>query len=319
MRAYTKPYLEMREKEQHDFSFDNLYQPTAIADTVSNPAASWEKAKASGRFYERPAGPGASVISPEQKKVSYENQLKVERTVDLLSGQEVSANNPNARGQNLASARANLAAATAKADAAKSALESAKAELAQKQAEVDSAKAELDRLTHGEGAASASENPEDAPGANAGDGEKASVWTDAASQNGALYVNSWDKERADRTVNYGKPQDEIIFGDWNGDGVDTPMVRRGNTFLGTNRFSGLSQFQFTYGVPGDTILVGDWNGNGKDTIAVVRDNKVYVRNSLTTGVADKVYAYGNPDDTLVAGDWDGSGRSPPLIVDRRQM
>ncbi|WP_156181354.1 hypothetical protein [Actinobaculum suis] len=50
MRAYTKPYLAMREKEQHDFSFDNLYQPTAIADTVSNPAASWEKQKSPDDF-----------------------------------------------------------------------------------------------------------------------------------------------------------------------------------------------------------------------------------------------------------------------------
>ncbi|VDG79600.1 pullulanase [Actinobaculum suis] len=140
------------------------------------------------------------------------------------------------------------------------------------------------------------------------------VWAVENDARGVLYVNAWGQGKADRTVNYGNPNDEIIFGDWDGDGIDTPLVRRGNAFLGTNGFGGVAQFEFAYGNAGDAVLVGDWNGDGKDTIAVVRGNQVFVRSSLTSGVADAVYGYGNPTDTLIAGDWNGDGKDTLAAV-----
>ncbi|OCA93795.1 hypothetical protein ACU20_08140 [Actinobaculum suis] len=146
-------------------------------------------------------------------------------------------------------------------------------------------------------------------------GEKpAGVWAVGNDARGVLYVNAWGQGKADRTVNYGNPNDEIIFGDWDGDGIDTPLVRRGNAFLGTNGFGGVAEFEFAYGNAGDEVLVGDWNGDGKDTVAVVRGNQVFVRNSLTSGVADAVYGYGNPADTLIAGDWNGDGKDTLAAV-----
>ncbi|VDG76369.1 putative ABC transporter-associated repeat protein [Actinobaculum suis] len=142
----------------------------------------------------------------------------------------------------------------------------------------------------------------------------AGVWAVENDARGIFYVNAWGQGKADRTVNYGNPNDEIIFGDWDGDGIDTPLVRRGNLFLGTNGFSGVAEFEFAYGNADDEVLVGDWNGDGKDTIAVVRGNQVFVRNSLTSGVADAVYAYGNPTDTLIAGDWNGDGKDTLAAV-----
>ena len=40
----------------------------------------------------------------------------------------------------------------------------------------------------------------------------------------------------------------------------------------------------------------------------------YLRNSVTTGVADVVVAYGNPGDVPVVGDWNGDGVDTPGVV-----
>lgn len=124
---------------------------------------------------------------------------------------------------------------------------------------------------------------------------------------GILSTNSWTRGQADSSVLYGDAGDELFYGDWDGDGIDTPMVRRGNTFLGTNARTGAAQFEFAYGNANDAVLVGDWNGDGRDTVAVVRGNRVFVKDSLTGGAADYVVAYGEASDLLVAGDFDGNG------------
>ena len=108
---------------------------------------------------------------------------------------------------------------------------------------------------------------------------------------------------------YGSPTDIVYFGDWDGNGTDTPMIQRGSVFHVRNTTtSGAADFTFTYGNPGDRILVGDWDGDGKDTLAVRRSDWSYVRNSTTSGVADVVFSYGNPGDVILVGDWDGDGK-----------
>ena len=63
----------------------------------------------------------------------------------------------------------------------------------------------------------------------------------------------------------------MIIGDWDGDGVDTLAVRRGNTYFFTNGTNGgQADDVITYGRVDDVILVGDWDGDGVDTLAVRR-------------------------------------------------
>ncbi|MDK6591654.1 hypothetical protein, partial [Actinotignum timonense] len=67
--------------------------------------------------------------------------------------------------------------------------------------------------------------------------------------------------------------DEVLVGDWDGDGVDTFAVRRGNVFYVKNSLaSGEADSVFSYGRAGDEVLVGDWDGDGVDTFAVRRGN-----------------------------------------------
>ncbi len=86
--------------------------------------------------------------------------------------------------------------------------------------------------------------------------------------------------------------------DWDGDGVSTPGVVRGNSwFVRNSNTAGVADSTFTYGNPGDTPICGDWNGNGTDTPGVVRGNTWHLRNSNTTGVADITFTFGNLGDT----------------------
>ena len=47
---------------------------------------------------------------------------------------------------------------------------------------------------------------------------------------------------------YGRAADEVLIGDWNGDRIDTLMVRRGNKFYATNNLkSGDATITFSLG------------------------------------------------------------------------
>ncbi len=113
---------------------------------------------------------------------------------------------------------------------------------------------------------------------------------------------------ANTQFRYGDPGDTVYFGDWDGDGIDTPMVQRGNTFYARNsNTGGVGDMTFSYGNPGDVVLTGDWDGDGIDTLTVRRGHIYYVKNSITTGIADQIIGYGNADDMVLVGDWDGDG------------
>ena len=70
---------------------------------------------------------------------------------------------------------------------------------------------------------------------------------------------------------YGDRGDIAIMGDWNGDGIKTPGVVRGNTwYLRNSNTNGPVDIVFQYGDTGDIPVVGDWNGDGVDTPGVAR-------------------------------------------------
>ncbi|EPD28672.1 hypothetical protein HMPREF9237_00199 [Actinotignum schaalii FB123-CNA-2] len=121
--------------------------------------------------------------------------------------------------------------------------------------------------------------------------------------------NTWQATVADLVFSYGRAGDEVLVGDWDGDGVDTFAVRRGNVFYVKNSLaSGAADRVFSYGRVGNEVLVGDWDGDGVDTFAVRRGNVFYVKNSLASGAADTVFSYGRASDATLAGDFDGDGR-----------
>ncbi|WP_226924866.1 glycoside hydrolase family 3 protein [Georgenia satyanarayanai] len=126
---------------------------------------------------------------------------------------------------------------------------------------------------------------------------------------GFFLTNGWTGGDADYAFQYGRHTDEVLVGDWDGDGRDSITVRRGNQYFVNNApTGGPAERVVTYGKADDVVLVGDWNGDGTDTLAVRRGATYHVKNSLRSGDADHVVVYGREGDAVVVGDWDGDGR-----------
>ncbi|MCD7981148.1 MAG: hypothetical protein LUF32_02350 [Clostridiales bacterium] len=130
-----------------------------------------------------------------------------------------------------------------------------------------------------------------------------------------FYISySNDSETADVKFIYGKSTDEVLVGDWDGDGVDTIAVRRGNTYYFLNVASEdivsgesyVADAELTYGKSTDEVLVGDWDSDGKDTLCVRRGSEYYFSNDLTSNRGTQV-SIGSGSETALAGDWDGDG------------
>jgi hypothetical protein len=107
----------------------------------------------------------------------------------------------------------------------------------------------------------------------------------------------------------------VMMCDWNGDGVDTPVVFRNGWWYFTDGQTGGGWEQgFGYGDAGDRPICGDWDGDGTDTPGVVRGHGWYLSNTTGKPWADVAFGYGNPTDTPVVGDWDGDGTDTPGVV-----
>ena len=110
-------------------------------------------------------------------------------------------------------------------------------------------------------------------------------------------------------MHYGRTWDEVFVGDWDGDGVDSLAVRRGNTYYLRNVLDGgEADVVVAYGRPLDVVVVGDWDGDGADTLGVRRESTFFLKNSFTGGEADRTQWLGRGTDRPISGDWDGDGR-----------
>jgi beta-N-acetylglucosaminidase len=119
---------------------------------------------------------------------------------------------------------------------------------------------------------------------------------------------SLSEGEADLTVPYGRANDQVLIGDWDGDGIDSLCVRRGNVYYFKNSLApGEADYVVKYGRASDEVLVGDWDGDGKDTLCVRRGNTYYLKNSLSDGEADVTVLYGRSADIVLVGDWNGDG------------
>lgn len=143
---------------------------------------------------------------------------------------------------------------------------------------------------------------------------------DAGPMQGFLCRDDHRGGTATRVYPFGMVGDVPLSGDWDGDGIDTPGVRRGRQFLLSNDGT-TTALTVTYGVADDTPLVGDWDGDGVDTIGVWRAGDFLLRNRNTNGPAEITYRFGNGSDSPLVGDWDGDGvdtagvrRAPNLVL-----
>jgi hypothetical protein len=105
---------------------------------------------------------------------------------------------------------------------------------------------------------------------------------------------------------FGVHGDVPFVGDWDGDGTDTPGLRRssnGFVYLRNSNSQGLADVEFFYGVNGDVVFAGDWDSDGDDTIGLYRPSNgtVYLRNTNTTGTAQISYQMGTSVHRAVAG------------------
>ncbi len=121
-------------------------------------------------------------------------------------------------------------------------------------------------------------------------------------------TNNW-RGGTDESFVYGRNDDRVYAGNWNGRGGDTLAVRRGATYHFKNRIAGGEADRVvTYGRSADMVFMGDWDGDGVDTPVVRRGATYHFKNSLTGGDADEVVTYGRADDVVLIGDWNGDGR-----------
>ncbi len=130
-----------------------------------------------------------------------------------------------------------------------------------------------------------------------------------AVRRGATFYISYELESGvtDLKFTFGKSTDEVLVGDWNGDGVDTVCLRRGNRYYFTNTLGGDVDFTIEFGESTDEALVGDWDGDGVDTLCLRRGNTYYFYNDLNSTKASSVLTYGKSSDEVLVGDWNNDG------------
>lgn len=119
----------------------------------------------------------------------------------------------------------------------------------------------------------------------------------------------------DLTFFFGMSGDQVVVGDWDGDGTDTLGIRRnGKMFLSNVNATAVAQREFFFGVPGDLAFGGDPDGEGTDSVFLYRASSgfVYYTNQTplgpnTVAMTAAEFFYGVPSDRFVIGDWDGDG------------
>jgi subtilisin family serine protease len=156
-------------------------------------------------------------------------------------------------------------------------------------------------------------NPGDIPVAGDFDGDGCDTLSLYRASEGRFYIinrlGSGDRGlgRAQVAYYFGNPGDTPFMGDWNGDGVDTPGLRRssnGFVYLRNSNTQGPGEVSYFYGDPGDIVFSGDWDHDGDDTLGLYRPSTgtVYLRNTNSTGVADVTIGVGSGLH-LVGGDF----------------
>ncbi|HTZ42336.1 MAG TPA: hypothetical protein VMB79_00605 [Jatrophihabitans sp.] len=114
---------------------------------------------------------------------------------------------------------------------------------------------------------------------------------------------------------FGRPGDQPVACDFDGDGTDTVGVYRASTgtfYIRNSVSSTAPYYQVTLGTTGDIPVCGDWNGDHVDTVGVYdpRTSRFYLINSVTRTARTPLVQvqFGGAGMQPVAGDWDGDGK-----------
>ncbi len=118
------------------------------------------------------------------------------------------------------------------------------------------------------------------------------------------------------------PGDELILGDWDGNGTNDLGIARESggrkQFLRDGNSNGVwdgtagGDLFSVFGVTGDMPVVGDWDGDGDDDIGIHRSDRIYRDGNDNgtwdgTGGGDLLGMFGNSGDSLFVVDFDGNG------------
>jgi N-acetylneuraminic acid mutarotase len=132
-------------------------------------------------------------------------------------------------------------------------------------------------------------------------------------------------DAGDQSFIFGAEGDQIVLGDWNGDGktkIGVVRVDGTGTLAWSLDFNGDHTWVvYHFGVPGDTAISGDWTGNGKAKIGVTRVDTTVVLpdgshpllwslDTAGTGVSNgSAFTFGTSFDVQLFGDWTGDGKA----------
>jgi peptidoglycan hydrolase-like amidase len=123
---------------------------------------------------------------------------------------------------------------------------------------------------------------------------------------------------------FGRPGDQPIACDFDGDHADSVAVYRASTgtfYIRNSVSSTAPYYTVQLGTAGDIAVCGDWDGDGIDTVGVFdpRTSRFYLINSVTRTAGTPLIQvqFGGPGVQPVAGDWDGDGRTTLGVWDQR--
>ncbi|WP_299034354.1 hypothetical protein [uncultured Pseudokineococcus sp.] len=107
---------------------------------------------------------------------------------------------------------------------------------------------------------------------------------------GSLSGGGYEKE-----VNFGAPGDVPMAGDWDGDGKDSPGVRRERMrYLLNGQDPSGPVTAVSFGSPSDRGISGDFNRDGSDTVGIERTGLFAWRDDLRGGGATASIRYAGP-------------------------
>jgi len=114
----------------------------------------------------------------------------------------------------------------------------------------------------------------------------------------------------DKSFRYGGSSDQIVKGDWDGDGKDGIAIFRPSTgyWYFDYNLDGVVNKSIRFGGSTDRIIVGKWQGTN-DGMAIFRPSTgTWYFDYNLDGSIDKSFRYGGSSDQIVVGDWDGDGK-----------
>lgn len=128
-------------------------------------------------------------------------------------------------------------------------------------------------------------------------------------RNGSIFLDTGaNGYQNEQSFQFGLPGDQVIAGDWDGDGFDEIGVFRNGWFyldVGSPGYDGETPIQF--GLRGDIAIAGDWNGDGIDDVGVYRNGWFFLDDGTRGYNGEQPFRFGPRGLTPIAGDWDGDG------------